>query len=238
MNTISTASTYDGFAADAAVEERAAFIRRTYLHLMGAVLAFIGVETVIFQTPVLLQTILGTIGAHWWAAILAFLLAGWVARYWAHHSTSVGMQYLGLGVYTLLEAIIFIPLLMMAQSVGGDVPIIGVAGLLTMIIFTGLTAIVFVTKADFSFLRMALCLATLGVFGVALASAFMGFSIPLLLTAGCIILAGGWILYDTSNVLHHYRTDQHVGAALELFASIAFLFWELVVLLMRLQGDD
>jgi len=40
-----------------------------------------------------------------------------------------------------------------------------------------------------------------------------------------IVLAGGAILYDTSNVLHHYPEDRHVGAALQLFASVALLFW-------------
>ncbi len=40
-----------------------------------------------------------------------------------------------------------------------------------------------------------------------------------------VVLFSGWILYDTSNILHHYSTDQHVGAALHLFASLATLFW-------------
>ena len=47
----------------------------------------------------------------------------------------------------------------------------------------------------------------------------------LLFCGALVILACGFILYDTSNVLHHYRTDQHVGAALELFASLALLFY-------------
>ena len=38
-------------------------------------------------------------------------------------------------------------------------------------------------------------------------------------------MAAGYILYDTSNVLHHYRTDQHVAASLALFASVALLFY-------------
>ena len=37
--------------------------------------------------------------------------------------------------------------------------------------------------------------------------------------------AGGVILYDTSNVLHHFPEDRYVAAALQLFAGIALMFW-------------
>jgi FtsH-binding integral membrane protein len=40
-----------------------------------------------------------------------------------------------------------------------------------------------------------------------------------------VALAGGAILYDTSNVLHHYPEDRYVAAALELFASVALMLW-------------
>jgi FtsH-binding integral membrane protein len=40
-----------------------------------------------------------------------------------------------------------------------------------------------------------------------------------------VAFAGGAILYDTSNILHRYNTNQHVAAALSLFASVALLFW-------------
>jgi len=53
-----------------------------------------------------------------------------------------------------------------------------------------------------------------------------------------IALACGYILYDTSNILHHYRTDQHVAAALALFASVAVLFWYVIRLLIALSGRE
>ena len=39
-----------------------------------------------------------------------------------------------------------------------------------------------------------------------------------------IVLACGYILYHTSNILHQYRIGQHVAASLALFASVALLF--------------
>jgi FtsH-binding integral membrane protein len=47
-----------------------------------------------------------------------------------------------------------------------------------------------------------------------------------------VALAGASILYDTSNVLHHYPEDRYVGAALQLFASVAMMLWYVLRLLM------
>ncbi len=38
-----------------------------------------------------------------------------------------------------------------------------------------------------------------------------------------VVFASGYILYDTSNVLHHYRTEQYVAASLALFASVGIV---------------
>ncbi|MDF1701983.1 MAG: permease, partial [Planctomycetota bacterium] len=45
-------------------------------------------------------------------------------------------------------------------------------------------------------------------------------------------LAGGYILYDTSNVLHHYPKSRYVGAALALFSSVALMFWYVISLFL------
>jgi FtsH-binding integral membrane protein len=56
-----------------------------------------------------------------------------------------------------------------------------------------------------------------------------------LFTIALIVLACGYILYDTSNVLYHYRIGQHVAASLALFASVALLFWYILRLVMSMQ---
>jgi FtsH-binding integral membrane protein len=50
-----------------------------------------------------------------------------------------------------------------------------------------------------------------------------------------VALLSGYILYDTSNVMLHYRTTQHVAAALALFASIATLFYYILWILMQMN---
>ncbi len=53
-----------------------------------------------------------------------------------------------------------------------------------------------------------------------------------------VVLAAGYILYDTSNILHKYRTDQHVAASLALFASVAILFWYILRIMISLSSRD
>jgi FtsH-binding integral membrane protein len=108
------------------------------------------------------------------------------------------------------------------------------AGVMTVAIFGVMTAIVFITAKDFSFLRTTLMIGGFVALGVVVLSAFFGgFSLGYLFIGAMILLACGYILYDTSNVMHHYRTDQHVSAALALFASVALLFWYMIQLFMR-----
>ena len=226
----------DPFAIDAALDERTAFIRRTYLHVFGAILAFVGLEAIFLSTPAIHEPLLNLIGHNWWIALIGFMAVSWIAEKWAHSGTSAGVQYAGLALYTLAEAVIFVPLLWVAQNFGSP-NLIPTAGILTMFIFGGLTVIVLTTKKDFSFLRNALWLGSLMALGLIFASMFIGFSLGLVFISAMIVLMSGYILYYTSQVLHHYRTDQHVAAALALFAAVATLFWYVIQLLMHLSDD-
>jgi FtsH-binding integral membrane protein len=232
-------------AAQAAGWERAAFIRRTYAHLAGAILAFAGLETLLINTvdhQAVLRLFLG--GRLTWLIVLgAFMVAGWVAQTWAQSDTSRALQYLGLGLYVVAEAVIFLPLLIIANDFfptqpGQVVGVIGTAGILTVAVFAGLTLAVFVTKKDYSPLRPILCVGALIALGVIVAAAICGFSLGLFFSFAMVALMSGYILYYTSQVMLHYRTDQHVAAALALFASIATLFWYILQIVMSLSSRD
>ena len=225
---------FDPFAADAAADARAAFIRRTYLHLFGAIVAFMGLTGVFLTIPAIRDPLLGAIGMNWWMALIGFMIVSWVAHWWASSGANPMLQYAGLALYTVAEAVIFVPILFFASSVPNLVP---TAGFLTLLIFGGLTVTVFVTGADFSFLRGILIVGGLLAVGAVLANVFLGFSLGIWFSAAMIGLMSGYILYDTSNVLHHYRTDQHVAASLALFASVATLFWYVIRLLMSFSDE-
>jgi FtsH-binding integral membrane protein len=218
-------------AAYAPADARAAFIRRTYGHLAGAILAFIALEALLIGSGAG-ETALGMLrGGYTWLIILgAFIGVSWLANAWAQSNTSRGLQYLGLALYVGVEAVIFLPLLYIAKTVYPDA--IPTAAILTLAMFGGLTAAVLITRRDFSFLGPILSIGGLIALGFIVASIFIGFSLGLIFCFAMVALACGYIIYDTSNVLHRYRTDQHVAAALALFASVALLFYYILLILM------
>lgn len=69
-------------------------------------------------------------------------------------------------------------------------------------------------------------------FGLIVVSVLFGFSLGTIFAGAMALLASGSILYTTSNILHHYRTDQSVSAALSLFASVALLFYYILMIFM------
>ncbi|WP_052517898.1 Bax inhibitor-1/YccA family protein [Archangium violaceum] len=221
-------------AAEAPISERMAFIRKTYLHLGGAVLAFIALEAALINSSLaqpLVRTMLG--GRMSWLIVLgAFMVVGWVADRWARSASSPAMQYLGLGLYVVAEAIIMLPLLYMAAYFSGDPNIIAKAGVLTGLVFVGLTGTVFITRRDFSWLRPALMVAGFAALGLIVVSLLFGFTLGTLFAAVMVVVAAGYILYYTSNVLHHYPVGSHVAAALTLFSSVALLFWYILRIFM------
>jgi FtsH-binding integral membrane protein len=187
--------------------------------------------------PWLTEKLLGNGQVGWLIVLAGFVGVSWLANKWANSATSVGTQYLGLSLYVVAEAIIFVPLLYFAGQMGPP-HVITNAAILTAVTFCGLTAIVFATGADFSWLRTGLMVAGLAALGVILCSVLFGFHLGIVFVAVMLVLASGYILYDTSNVLHHYHIGQHVAAALALFASVALMFWYMVQLLMSLSSRD
>jgi FtsH-binding integral membrane protein len=217
---------------------RAAFIRRTYTHLALAVLAFIVVEYFLLQLPfagAIARTMSG--GFSWLIVLAAFMGVSWVAHRWAESDTSIQKQYMGLGLYVVAQAIIFLPLLYIAAYYASP-DVITTAGLITSFLFAGLTATVFITRKDFSWLGSILMIGGFVALGLIAASIIFGFSLGIIFVGVMIIFASVSILYETSNILHHYRTDQHVAASLSLFASVALLFWYILQFFMSLSSDD
>ena len=64
------------------------------------------------------------------------------------------------------------------------------------------------------------------------AGVLFGFNLGTFFSIAMVAFAGAAILYDTSNVLHHYPEDRYVGAALQLFASVALMLWYVLRIFM------
>jgi FtsH-binding integral membrane protein len=234
-------SSYNGMAVPAALAEedaRTTFIRRTYLHLAGAIALFIGIEAIIFTVvpAATLEGVMVTLFASRWGWLVvlgAFMGVSWLAQTWATSDTSQSVQYLGLGLYVVAEAVIFVPILYVAsQFAPAAIP---AAGVLTLVMFGGLTALVFITRTDLTSWGKYLWCAGFAALGVVIAGVIFNFDLGVWFSGLMIGLASAYILYDTSNVLHRYRTEQYVAAALALFASVALLFWYILRLMMELN---
>jgi FtsH-binding integral membrane protein len=212
------------------IERRARFLVRTYHHLFAAIVSFAALETVLFATGIAHPIARAMLGTSWLVVLGGFMLVSWLASHWAHTSASRGMQYVGLGAMVLAQAIIFVPLLAVANQYAPGT--IQSAGIVTVLGFAGLTGIVFVTKKDFSFLRGLLFWGGICALVLVVASVIFGLNLGSLFSVLMIAFAGAAILYDTSNVLHEFPEDRYVAAALQLFASVALLFWYVLRLFM------
>ncbi len=227
----------DVFAADAPVSERATFITRTYLHLLGAIAAFVGIEAWLIQSNVAEPLIRMMMGSQYsWLIVLGlFVGVSWIADMWAQSATSKAMQYMGLALYVVAEAVVFLPLLYIAANFYPQA--IPMAAGSTAALVVLLTAVVFITRKDFSFLRPIVLFGGLAAMGAIVVGILFGFTLGPIFTYLMIAFACIAVLYDTSNILHHYRTDQYVGASLALFASVALLFWYILRLFIAMDRN-
>ena len=240
--------------ADAPAADRAAFFRRTYGLVAIGFAAFAALLAIFFVgfevTPGvrgLSETTYGTgVAAAFMSGIQAMemslgrwsmllvLLAFWgattVAQSLAFNRASRGTQYAGLSFYVLLEALIFIPLIgyVIYYSKGNASSVLLPAGIVTAGMIAGLTALVFMTNLDFSFLKVAIVLGSFAAIAIVIVAAIVGFSLGAWFSIAMIVLMATVILYQTHEIKNTLETDQHVAAAFILFSSFVTLLWYVI----------
>ena len=214
-------------------EVRSRFLVRTYLHLYAAIVAFTLIEAFLFVTGLARLIAIGMLSVSWLVVLGSFVIVSWFASHVAHRTTSLPAQYAALGVYVVAEAIVFVPLLFIAEYYAPGA--IGSAALLTLVGFGLLTGMVFWTRQDLSFLGGLLRWAFAVALILIVAATVFGFTLGSVFSVVMVGLAGAAILHDTSNVLHHYPEDRYVAAALELFASVALMFWYVIRIFLRMR---
>jgi FtsH-binding integral membrane protein len=211
-------------------DARARFIARTYNHLFGAIILFTLLEVAYFKTGIA-ETIAIAMGSVSWLLVLGgFMVVSWLASRFAHTSSSLGVQYMALIGFVVAWSIIFVPMLYTANAYAPGA--IESAAALTLIGFAGLTAIAFWTRKDFSFLggllRWGGILALVAIAGAVL----FGFNLGTWFSVAMVGFAGAAILYDTSNILRDFPEDRYVGASIQLFSSVALMFWYILRIFM------
>lgn len=220
---------------------RATFIRKTYAHLTGAILALIALEFVLFQV-VPAQTMQGlvvrmTSGYGWLIVLGLFMAVSFVAQRWAMSGTSKATQYGGLALYIGAWGVMLLPMLYICIRVLNEPNLPVMAALITAMAFIGLTAFVFITGANLEGWGKYLTIAGIVALAMIACGIIFGFSLGIWFSGAMVAFACAHILYDTSNVLHRFGTEQYVAAALILFADVVLLFWYVLQILMSLSRD-
>lgn len=222
---------YSPLVSEASQIERTEFYKKTYTHVALAILAFIVMETCLINI-IPADMIFGMLSHNFvWLGILGLFWLGSTMSDRLTMSDNRQTQYMGLGFYALLEAIIFLPMIYIAIAYMGY-EVLMQAGTVTLAMFGGLTALVFTSKYDFSFLRTGLVIGGFISLGLIVAGALFGFDLGLWFSVGMVVLASGSILYQTHQIKDVYTTDQYVGASLRIFSSVMLLFWYILRIFM------
>lgn len=108
----------------------------------------------------------------------------------------------------------------------------------TAALFVGLSAVVLTTRKDFGFLRSFLMAGLIVVLlGIVALLIFQVPMLSLLISSLAVLLMSGFILYDTSRMIHDGAANP-VYITVSLFSSIVVLFSHLLHLFAVLSGDD
>jgi FtsH-binding integral membrane protein len=209
---------------------RSDFIMKTYRHVVGGLLAFLALEYLLFSTGIA-YTIAAPLASNWLIVIGGLVLVSYLAAKFATPAYSTNVHYLVMGAFILVEAIIFVPLILAAAATSG-VEILQQAGLITLGMTLALMAVVHTFKTNFSFLGPFLAILGIGALGLIVCSLIFGFQLGFAFSFAMIVYASGAILYETSKIKDEYEDGMHVAAALSLLTSVLLLLWYVVSALM------
>ncbi len=249
-----------GAVATLGVSDRVEFLRKTYGLLALSLIGFALITGLMmrFMTETSFQFSSWALKGQWtWIAVLVmFMAVGWISERLARSETSKGVQLGGLALGVIAQGVLIQPLLWVlflqfgkpadfVFNASGNIVSFTASGLavkilmqsivITLAIFIGLTATVFVTKKDFSFMRGALVIGSFAALGVIVGSMIFGFQLGAVFCGAMIFLMSLYVLYQTSLVMSHFPPTAYVSAALMLFSTIATLFWYVLQLMMALN---
>ncbi|WP_397364464.1 Bax inhibitor-1 family protein [Olleya sp. R77988] len=214
--------------------DRTVFYKKTYGHVAGGVLLFVLFEYLLLQSSVVVDFMLSmTVGYKWLLLLGGFMLVTTYAESTAMKTADKSKQYLAYAIYVLAQAVIFVPMIYVAafyMETGSEM--LQQAALVTLALFTGLTAVVMLTGKDFSFLKAGLTIGFFIALGLIIAGTIFGFDLGLWFSGAMCLLAAGSILYQTSQIVNKYTTEDYIPAALGLFASLMLLFWYILRIFM------
>jgi len=215
---------------------RANFLVKVYQHLALAVVAFIGLESVLFVTGIAerMYTFLRGSQVGWLMILGGFMVANMIASRSATKLGDIKAQYVGLFAAAAAQAFIFAPFLYMVFNTDGQGSgTVASAAIVTLVGFAALSLVAFVTKKDLSFLRPIIMWGGIAALGLIVCAVIFSFPLGLLFSVAMVALAGASILYQTQKIIRVYPEWAYVGAAVALFGSLMTLFWYVLRIFSR-----
>lgn len=221
-------------AAFAAASERAAFLRKVYGILFLGILGFAATLWAAANVPIVNgwavsmgNAIFGT--SYGLLLYMGIFIGGSMAVHAVAEKKVLGG--IAFAAWAFLLAMLIAPLVLMINSTVDGPTIISQASGLTALVFGGLTVYVLYTGSDFSWMRGALTVLGFALLGAVLLGMLMGFSMGLWYSVGIVVLFAGFILYDTSQILHRLPTSMAMSGAIMLFTDVVLLFKHILILL-------
>ncbi len=217
-----------------AANVRAEFLKKVYIHLLGAIGAFIAIEIALFMGGAaegLYNFLTGGRGG--WLLILGgFMVVNWIASQAAHNVANRQAQYLGLGALAAAEAVIFAPFLYYVFNTDGAGTVASAAAI-TGVGFVALTAVGLLTSKDLSVLRPLIMWGSIVALLAIVGSVIFGANLGVWFSVAMVGLAGAAILYQTQSIMKNYPEWAYVGAAVALFGSLMTMFFYILRIMSR-----
>ncbi len=218
---------------------RSQFMTRVYVRLLFGIAAFILAQYALFTLPgpgeasfAAMITAM-VVQTNWLLILGGFMVTSWLATRLSYKATTPAAAYGGYALLVGANALLFATPLFIAATAPGLEGTIETAAQISLAAFAILSFIAIRTSKDFSFLRPFLMWAGILALGGIVGSVLFGFNLGVWFPIAMIAVAGAAILYDTQKIYHSYPPNMETQAAMNLFSSIALLFWYVLQLLMR-----
>jgi FtsH-binding integral membrane protein len=209
---------------------RSAFMGRVYTRLVIGVAAFVLLEAFLFTSGIAYAITAAVVQTSWLLVLGGFMIVSWLANSIALRASGPGSQWGGYLLLVAANALIFAPMLVIAEL---QVPgVVATAGQYAVVAFIILSVIAHRSARDFTWLGASLrWFGVLALAGIVIA-VLTGASLGSWFSLAMIGFAGAAILYETQVILREVPPGRETVAAMSLFSSLALLFWYLLRLFM------
>jgi FtsH-binding integral membrane protein len=206
-------------AASVTTEDRLVFIKKVY-SLLAMSMGTAAIGAYLGSGPLLLLVAPNM--------MLFFILQIALIFFASFAARKPGLNMVALFSFTTVSGLTLGPLL---YQVGPSIAAEAFA--LTAITFAGLSMYVVYSKKDFSFMSGFLMtgLIVLVVGGLLNMFFIQSGMMHFVMSGASVLLFSGFILYDTSNIMRYYGTDEYVSATLALYLDVLNLFIALLSIL-------